>query len=376
MLSELGLSVSRLIPAHLVPGVLSGAFTLHGGVIRDLGGQIVAHLALPAQTVLGLASLTPLGAITSAVSSVAANFQLLGLKRDVAQVAQLSMASTTMAGLGLATGLVGFIYVSTVMKRVDGQVKKVFEKTEQVKAIMESTERAQLCQALDDYKVSTVLTSDHQRIPLLRDARTVFGRAAHHYSSRMSESEDFAEVFAAEGYFVTACIGNALSCSDLGHWDEARQNFEGHYDQWRATAQTHCAKILALDEQERLLDKKYVEVLPVAQLVRVLDFAHGGAVRGIDRIDELRAARERGLEWSDIKKICLPFGKQEMVEPEQFEFVKRLCHRDDVLKNYRDHFAFLKDKEISAHNFSRLTEDARISANQDVVWITPEEFAA
>jgi hypothetical protein len=65
MLSELGLTVSRMVPEHLVPGFLSGAYSLHGGVVRHPGGQIVSNLAMPAQPALGLASLTPAGAISS-----------------------------------------------------------------------------------------------------------------------------------------------------------------------------------------------------------------------------------------------------------------------------------------------------------------------
>jgi hypothetical protein len=41
-------SVSRVIPKDTMLGLITGAYSLHGGVVRDLGGRIVAHLATPA----------------------------------------------------------------------------------------------------------------------------------------------------------------------------------------------------------------------------------------------------------------------------------------------------------------------------------------
>ena len=45
MITELGLTVARQIPLDMIGGLLSGAYSLHGGVIRNGAGQIVAHLA-------------------------------------------------------------------------------------------------------------------------------------------------------------------------------------------------------------------------------------------------------------------------------------------------------------------------------------------
>lgn len=42
------LTVSRMIPKETVLGRVSGACTLHGSVVQGAGGQIVAHLAMPA----------------------------------------------------------------------------------------------------------------------------------------------------------------------------------------------------------------------------------------------------------------------------------------------------------------------------------------
>ena len=45
MLSELaGFTLSRTIPDNILSGVLSGAYKIYGGVVRDNSSQILAHL--------------------------------------------------------------------------------------------------------------------------------------------------------------------------------------------------------------------------------------------------------------------------------------------------------------------------------------------
>ena len=46
-----GLSVARAIPKEALLGLISGSYSLHGGVVRDVGGRIVAHLAMPSTMV-------------------------------------------------------------------------------------------------------------------------------------------------------------------------------------------------------------------------------------------------------------------------------------------------------------------------------------
>lgn len=72
MLPGLGLTVLRQIPVEYLGGILTGAYSLHGGVIRDGGGRILAHLISGGATD-ALLELIP-GAST--ISSAIANGQL------------------------------------------------------------------------------------------------------------------------------------------------------------------------------------------------------------------------------------------------------------------------------------------------------------
>ena len=105
MLTELGLTVSRQIPFEHLGGVLSGAYTLHGGVLRNAGGQIVAQLVSGGPA----SALTSLVPGLNTLSSLGANFQLYSLGRDVAaiqstltDVLNVATVGAVLSGLGLA----------------------------------------------------------------------------------------------------------------------------------------------------------------------------------------------------------------------------------------------------------------------------------
>ena len=67
MLTDLGLTVARNIPVETWAGIATGLYKLHGGVVRDLSGRIIAHLALPAST--ALSAVPGLGLLGSAINT-------------------------------------------------------------------------------------------------------------------------------------------------------------------------------------------------------------------------------------------------------------------------------------------------------------------
>ncbi len=69
------LTVERALPEGVLTGLLSGQYSLHGGVIRSAGGQIVRHL-IPAST----PALDPFG-LMSAIPSLFNTYQLHNLTK-------------------------------------------------------------------------------------------------------------------------------------------------------------------------------------------------------------------------------------------------------------------------------------------------------
>ena len=104
MLADLGLTVARQIPIETLTGLVSGMYTVHGGVIRDAGGRIVSHLVTSGGSA-AMSSLVPgLGVLGQALQGA----QLWKIGKDVAAVQQtvntvlnVAMTGTVLSGLGL-----------------------------------------------------------------------------------------------------------------------------------------------------------------------------------------------------------------------------------------------------------------------------------
>jgi hypothetical protein len=309
-------------------------------------------------------SFTPAAAGASAVSSLAGNLQLYQLSQDVQRVANLAMASTVISGLGLVTALVGFAYVAKAIKRVDRSIAELTSTAEQIRDILQSQQRSQLLGAVDDYRLSS--RQDQHRKELLLRAHRTFGDLAHYYKSRMGESSDLAEVQAAEGYFVIACLGRAICSSELGFWEPARDNLRDHCSDWRELARRHCESLLHLDSAEELLNQQYIEHIPSRTLVKLLDFAHDED-RGIDWLDDLRVPKK--------KKLQLRLPAKKVIPTETINFAKALQARDDVLQSYVEHFAFLADKKVSASQYALALEAERKQQGVDLLWVSQSEAA-
>ena len=348
MITEIGMEVARAIPEKLLAGLMSGQYTLHGGVIRDLAGRIIGHLAMPA-TELGMPALSSImggpvaiaNAGISAASGLVANAQLVTLSRDVQQVLQVAMTGTAMAGLGLATSMVGFWYLNRRLNHVEDQVKKLKVAVDKLKKILETTEKARLLSAVNTYKLACKNHNASQREQLLLTARSDFDQLAHYYKGMSHNLSELAEVEAAEGFFSVACLGDAVCTSDLGMYDDAAGNLHGHFTDWQMIARLHCTTFLELDSPARLLEGRYVKDLPTTVLTRILDFANDDR-RGIEWMDVLRGSVGT-IKWPQFSNL----------EKEKIEFAKALTARNDVLGGYVEHFKVLAKLKAPATEYAR-----------------------
>lgn len=355
MIDELGLTVSRVIPAEYLSGLASGALTAHGGVVRDAGGQIVAHLVAPAAQALDL---VPGAGVANLVSGVAANAQLAALSQSVQQVLNVAIAGTVLSGLGLATSIVGFTYLSSRLKKVDQKLDSLAKQAKEIKQILQSSQRARLNSAIDDYRLSSQTDDQETRRGLLLKAQSSFGELTHHYKSQIAELSKPEEIEASEGYFVIACLGGVICTSDLGMGEAARDRLSGHYEDWRKLARLQCRSLLELDEPARLLDSRYVDALPAESLIRILDFTND-TERGVCWIDDLR----KGMSKTTLFKSAV-----RSVDKPVINFAKSLPVRCDVLQSYVAHFGFLADRKISATKFSGVLEALRAKDGVELLW--------
>ena len=137
MLSNIGLVVSRQIPADQIAGILLGTHKVYGGVVRDSLGRISSHLLTSGATPAMLNSLVPgLGALGSMVNAA----QIFAVGRDVQQVQQtvntvlqVATANAALAGLGLVTSVAGFAYLHQRLNKVDAKLTVLEKQVKEVK---------------------------------------------------------------------------------------------------------------------------------------------------------------------------------------------------------------------------------------------------
>lgn len=346
MITDLGFTVLRQIPIEYLSGIARGLYSLHGGVLRDHAGRIVAHLATP--EVGGV-----LGAVPglNVVGSIVQTYQLQGLSQNVQKVLAVSLTGTALAGLGLATSLAGFAYMSRKLGSIESRIAEV-------KDWLISTSEGQLRAAVADLGHAANASDAETRRLLTMSAKTSFAGLAHHYRSQAASSKTLNELEISEDYSVTAMLGAVMCTSDLGLHESAVEDFGRYRQQWTDMARAQIRRLLDLDNAAKLLDGRYAEIMPAAQLIAALDFARNDQ-RGLNWIDDLRRGYGRGTALtSGIRAI----------NDESISFAKRLVARSDVLSSYEEHFRVLAARRLSTSDFAGLVR--RVTSNGNIALLT------
>ena len=321
------------MPQQLIEGLLSGSYAANGGVITDAAGNMLGLVATTAAD----GGFGPL----AIVSRIGSNIQLYRLSAEVQKVLTYSVATTALAGLGLAVSLGGFVYLARRMGVLEKRLSQIERDTKEIIDILITKIASEFQGALDDYRVASTIHEEHLRQSILLRAQREFGNHAHFFKARMERSSKFIDVVAAEGYFVLAALGHTMCSSDLGMWDESHQALSSHHSDWHDFAKRKTHSLLSLDSPTRLLHRQYVDELPTDTLVKILDFAHDQP-RGIEWVDELRR------ELSD-RTMIMAVGR---VDRENIEFVKVLRARHETLTGYLGHFEYLAKQRIPVSNFA------------------------
>ena len=358
------LNVARLIPKETLLGLLSGANTLHGGVVRDMGGRIVAHLAMPATAT----SLVPgLGWVADAFQTYQLAAIGLNLKRvesQVSSVLQLTTATTALAGLNLAVAVVGFAYLAKKLGEMNARLERVEKTTVKIKTILEAVQHSHLQTAIDSLRDASKASDAQTRHGLLLQSKQAFNQLVHQYQQLWKQEDSIEALEALDDCHTIAMVGVALSLNELGMGEQAHEEFARHRQTWQNLARGYCKdKVLRTDPQ-RLLHHRHLKSIPGDGLIALLDFANQSE-RGVGWLDELRRM--------DAKASILSvpsFGTEEAT----LQFARKLVAKDEVLDGYEAHFAFLGQHKIVAHEFDKRIEQATKQAQNDgPLWITLSE---
>ena len=351
MLTELGLTVSRQIPAEFLGGLLSGAYSLHGGVLRDGAGRIAAHLVSGGAT-SSLATLIP-GVNT--LSSLIANGQLYSLGRDVAEiqstltsVLNIASAGAALSGLGLVTSVVGFAFLHKRLVAMDKRLAELLDAVKDVKQTLMYQELANLRGAVKLMQHAEHAEAAEVRRGKLLQANEAFTKLIYFYGQQWDESKDVKQLPFIDDCYTLAFTGASLTNSELGMYEIASTEFEEHYQFWKKAAQLNIRSQLLNENSQRLLKDVTASVLPVRQLIKLMDFAYDSK-KGIDWIDDLRKLPSLTSRLPQIRGIPV----------KTIEMANSLAARNDVLHATASHLELLGSKRISVSKFSMAIENER-----------------
>lgn len=361
MLAELGLAVVREIPVQTLAGLVSGAYTLHGGVVRDAGGRIVAHLLASGPADLIKSTIPGLNVLSSLVGSG----QLYSLSRDVEElhglvesVMTVASAGAALSGIGLIANVAGTAFLSRKLDSVQTQLARI-------ERLLNDQHLSVLRGAVDNLRHAEHAADMETRKAMLVSAKTDFSKSAHFYGSQFADSRSLQEVLALEDSFGLAVVGSALCLSELGMYGAAAADFEGHYDRWRPLAQKHVQQNFLGDAPHRLLADASVEDVPAADVVAALDFVHSTR-KSWAWIDELR--RERAAV-----RMALPtWSSKDKVVREAAAMATKLRAKDGALSAFGEHLRLLDQKRLSASAFSAAAESARKEIDAPAAWLVGE----
>lgn len=375
MLGNIGLTVAREIPGEALWGVVTGAYKVHGGVIRDAGGKIVAHL-VSSGAASGLTSLIPgAGLLADALQAG----QLWKLSKDVAQV-QLTLstvltvatAGTAISGLGLVTSIAGFVYLSRRLKEVDIKLNAIQQDVKGVKDWLHGLQKSQLQFAIDNVRHAGSVKDEALRRDMLLQSKRDFSTLAHHYRDQWSRCKTVLEIQAVDDLYTLAILGSATVCSDLGLGTEAAADLRSNWRDWAVQARQHAKSMLFDERPDKLLGAEYVGKLPARTLIGLLDFAHD-TERGVDWMDDLRLEQGKhrsvfdGFASSPTARLQDLNGKG---DSDGFVDVARaLSARSNIMEANVAHYEFLNENDLIATSFQAELESARQNAAADAVCV-------
>lgn len=381
MLADLGLTVTRQIPLETLIGLVSGSYSLHGGVIRDAAGRIVSHLVTSGA--LGAASSLVPG--LGVLGQVLQGAQLWKIGNDVAVVQKtvdtvlsVSMAGTVLSGLGLVTSMAGFGYLSLRLNQVDRKLADMAETVKDIKLSQDGLHKSELQTAVDNAHHAEKATDEAVRRALLIDSKREFNKLTHHYKQHWARCRTVPDIQAINELYTLAILGYSMVCSDLGLRDSAALELRKSSEEWTALARGHANAMLLGARPERLLSGDYVEQLPTKTLIELLDFS-SDEQRGIEWIDVLRS--ESLKQSSVLEKLASsapePLRKRFSAgEPQgAIALAKSLRARAQVLDANVAHYEFLRDKEISAGAFQRQLEEARKESGAEAICVCPPSLS-
>lgn len=386
-----GWTIARAIPYKYLAGLLTGEFSLTGGVIRHAAGsaqagQIVAHL-LPALNLVpglnfipGFAANFQLYGISKQISNVAEmtqinSYRLLQLSTQLSsvsqatqQIIQLATGTAILSGLSLAVSSFGFVIVSKKLNAIDEKLQTIRSDIQEIKEFLELGEHAELKAALNDLlKVGEMSNASH-RDKILNDRRQTLMKLNEKYKELLIRAKSIETAAANEEYFALTGLAYCRCTAELGMFNLASREIRELYAFWKEQACRSARELLLGSYPERFLASDFSYIVPVSALVSWLDFAHDEQ-KGYEWIDDLRRKIDEPWYKKGLQKFTKGGGlsrsigaglheEQTMIIPT----LQKLLARKNVFEGYVSQYELLEQYQLTPSEFEQkcaeLPEDA------------------
>lgn len=351
-----GWSVERLIPSEVWSGLVTGQYTLHGGVIRwaagtPTAGQIVRHLVPIAEDVVSQTVGNPLvipsaaGNIASQVATMSPlqtlSHQIDGLAAATQFLLKLSTGTMILAGLNLAVSAVGFIALNKKLGSLDATLTSIQNDIKEIRDILKRAERAKLRSAIQDLQRMPIIREASNRNQLLHRSRGTLGELYENYKDLYCNASSIETAVAAEEYFCITTLARIRCSAELGEFTCAYQELGEAYQVWRKESRRVVNNLLLGTEPERFLASDLASEVPSSTIIDWMNFAHDEH-KGCDQIDKLRAKTRfsvyRKATFGDLVIANSPprslQREKELVIPLLQKFVNRNVVLDGYLAQY------------------------------------------
>lgn len=385
-----GWTIERAVPYRYLAGLMTGQYSLTGGVIRQAagsadGGQIVAHL-LPAASnfipgldfIPGLIANFQLHHLTGAVSLLGTKITSLGilsgfnsyqLMRLSSQVNSLSEAThnvmqfaagaALMSGLGLAVSSVGFLVVNKKLNRINLCLQAIQKDVKEIRQFLELGEHAELMAALKDLlNVNDMITSS-VREKILSDRRQTLMKINERYRTLLSQTTELSLIAPHEEYFALTALAATRCTAELGMASLARKEMEALSQFWHEQAKRITKEVLIGRFPERFIASDFAEDVPLSALVEWLDFGNDQK-KGYEWIDDIRKKidepwyrkswqsltsggglnRAKGVGMEKEKNVVIPT-------------LQKFVARSNVLEGYIAQYKMLEQNEMKPSQFEQ-----------------------
>jgi hypothetical protein len=350
MISQLaGFTLTRSLPDKALIGVLTGAYKIYGGVIRDNAGHIVAHLVNGASS---LSLLNPVAAIATGALSAVNTYQLHKIGKDIhvlqdsvsalgvsvsalqdatTQIVGLAKGTMVLSGLTLTVSAASFYFLNKKLSKIDERLTHIAKDVKEIKEFLESQERAQLAAALSNLLGITNELDSNTRTHLLVSSRQALGVVHQRYRGQLKKAATLNALLSIEEYFSITALSHALCSAELDMHTQAYDELKQAHQVWRTEARRVCVDVVLGDEPERFLDCRYANAVKTDELFDWLDFSYE-TEKELGWIDELR---NKPTWWPDRHRDLTD------VEKGEIEAMKKLVARNRVYEGYISQYSLL-----------------------------------